>query len=464
MTRQRAYLLPEVLCPETTLDICISIPNDLGHIMPFLAQIEYLANWYAWETNLDRDNDTVAACWRDIFNSVRSSIDNSLGCGTVSNVKDIRMVDCVIEKQDFDDVWTAVGSVEDCVIAGISAAIENGTIGNSAYPAIPAPTTNATNTTERDVACGIADFTSNYLIEKWNDQLDLIEALASGGATIAKIAADVVSAVTGIGIIAGGAVDAIKDMVDGSIALTFAVIRAADTVEWRSAIKCIFYNHLKDHGANFGTTLDDVVKPIIADIASEGSTDSPILAKFLSAFALQAFQRLAKISEDNEGECDDCDSWCYELDLTSPLPSWITIEYGTQEADGVKSQSGLLPRTDTTGDAYGALAGITITMPADGQIETIIVTANMQDSLTNADTRHFNTFYHSVVGRGAIPNVNGTQVMESTPTSDFTMGESFYFRVGAGWTGGSTDFGYHTMQHIKFMGFGANPFGADNCA
>lgn len=460
--RQRAYLLPTVLSPVARREICISIPDDLGHILPFLAQIERLANWYAWETNDDHDNDTVAAVWREIFDSVRNSLDNDLGCGTMG-LQDIRLVDCVIEKQDDEGNWSTVGSVADCVIAGINASLENGTIPPSPYPDYPAPATNDVNTTIRDVACGIADFTSDYLIEKFNDQLDAIEAAIGLGVSVAKIAADVVDAIAGWAPVVGGIIAAVKDVIEGSVTVTFAVIRASDTVEWRSDVKCIFYTALKENGANFGATRDEILEGIITEIKALAPAISPLFGRFLDGIDLKLFHKLAKISEDNEGECDDCDAWCYELDLTATLPTWLTIEYGTQDATGIKSESGTLPRTDTTGTAYGALAGFIVTMPAATTINTITVTANMQDS-ASADTRDFNTFYHTVLGSGDIDNATGVHNLVSTPDSEFTASETWTFRVGAGWSGGAFETGYHILTHLKMQGHGVNPFGESNCA
>lgn len=461
--RTRAYLLPEVLCPTARLDICISIPDDLGHIMPFLAQIEFLANWYAWENDPDRSNDDVAACWREIFNQLRASIDERSGCGVATALQDIRLVDCVLEKQDQDDVWSEVGSIADCVTAGIVGGIESGNVsGGDNYAWYAAPVTNDVNPTETDVACAIATFASDYLIEKFNDNLDQIEAAIGLGVSVAKIAADVADAVAGWAPIVGGIIAAVKDVIEGSVATTFAVIRASDTVEWRSDVKCTLYQRLKDNGADFGATFDPVVTPWIADVKALSPVISPLFGRWLEGLGIGLFRKLAKVSEDEVGECDDCELWCYELDLTDPLPDWLTIEYGTQDTTGIKSESGFLPRTDTTGTAYGALAGFIVTMPSTAIINIVTVTADMQDS-ASADTRDFNTFYHSELGAGDIDNTTGIHTLVSSPDSEFTASETWTFRVGAGWSGGAFTTGYHIITHLKMTGHGINPFGDNNC-
>jgi hypothetical protein len=334
--RERAYLLPSVLSPVARREICISIPDDLGHILPFLAQLEHLANWYAWERNDAHDNDTVAAVWREIFDSVRQSIDEDTGCCNMA-IKDIRMVDCVIEKQNpDDDTWSVVGSVADCVVVGIDAAIADGTIPGAPYPDYASPVTNATNTTERDVACGIADFASDYLIEKFNDSLDAIEAAVGLGVSIAKIAADVVDAIAGWAPVVGGIISAVKDVIEGSVTVTFAVIRASDTVDWRADVKCILYTYLKENSADFGATRDTVVDPFITDVKALSPAISPLFGRFLDGLDLKLFRKLAKISEDNEGECDDCDSWCVEFLFATDDYS----EYWTQTAGSYLAGTG----------------------------------------------------------------------------------------------------------------------------
>jgi len=92
--RQRAYLLPDTACPTARREICIKIPDELGHLLPFLGQLEYLTHWYAWEDDGSGKNVETAACWRDVFDAVRANIDNQVGCAEM----DIRLQGCTLQK------------------------------------------------------------------------------------------------------------------------------------------------------------------------------------------------------------------------------------------------------------------------------------------------------------------------------------------------------------------------------
>lgn len=203
-------------------------------------------------------------------------------------------------------------------------------------PAWSEPQTNDVNDTTDKMACGIADFTTTYLIDKFNDQLDAIEAAVGLGVTVGKIAADVVAAVLGFTQVAAGAIDAIKDVVEGSINLTFAVIRASDTVEWRSDVKCDLYQRLKANDGTFGNDRDPVISGWVNFVKGRSESISPLFGRFLDAIDVQGVRRLAKIAENNEGECDDCtDTWEHTFDFTTGAHGWTAYNgWATLQADG----------------------------------------------------------------------------------------------------------------------------------
>lgn len=450
--RERAYLLPDTLCPAERLDICISIPNNLGHIMPFLAQIERLANWYAWETNETRDNEIVAACWRNVFNAVRNSIDNQLGCGAVVGIQDVRMVDCVIEKQMPDDSWELVGSVADCVEVGIASAIADGTLQNSSDVIYAEPVTNATNPTMADVACGIADFMSEYLIEKFNDQLDLMEAAITAGVSIAKITADVVDAVAGWAPIVGGIIAAVKDVIEGSVALTFAVVRASDTVDWRSEVKCALLTRLRDNNGTIGADRTVVIDGWIADIKAMAEAISPLFGRFLDGLDYKAYRKWQKIAENNEGECDDCVyRWHHDFDFTTGAHGWTAFDgRGTLSSEGWNA----LATGDTLTNRLYVILNIPEGAQLDGEVSTVTISNLYQND-------------NDVVRGKDGEDWTGTQVFS------YSGGLPNHFSIAHGEIGGdfvSTGvtksvlfamFGYEgstlTLHKIRLYGTGAEP-------
>lgn len=474
MARQRAYLLPEIACPVSRLDICISIPNDLGHIMPFLAQVEHLANWYAWERDEAHTNDDVAACWRDVFDALRHSIDEGLGCGVTESLRDVRMVDCVLEKQAQDGTWSEIGSVAACADTAIDNAIASGHIPASGYPTWPEPQLNATNDTMRKMACGIADFVAEYMADKFGDQLDLIESLVTAGLTVAKIAADVVAAVLGFTQVAGGAIDAIKDLTEGSISVGFAVVRAADTVEWRSAIKCDLYNRLVDNGGVFGDDKSPVITGWKSYIASRADAISPLFVKLIDAVAIEGFNRWAKIAENNEGECDDCvETWCFQFLNgrglgASPFNLYAIANFGTTAvydsgADDFYTPDAAIDRAYRTIEAHINLAsasGFTIT-EVQAFVESVAVggvPSNLRSQiLIDGVERGFRTQLSTFSG---VDNytITATGLMLTDPDDIMVYLES------AKYPETNHSAGSLHLTKVIVRGTGVSPFGADNCA
>ncbi|MCC7017842.1 MAG: hypothetical protein IT564_11635 [Rhodospirillales bacterium] len=457
MARQRAYLLPDVLCPSEKMGICIQIPDNLGHLLAFLAQIEHLANWYAWEKNETRDNVTVADCWREVFNDIRAKIDDNIRCSDVASLQEIRLVDCLLEKQDEFGIWSEVGSIADCVSAGIADALADGTIPPSPYPDFPEPETNPVNPTADDVACGIADFMSDYLIEKFNDNLDLIEAGVNAGVATAKIAADVVDAIAGWAPIVGGIIAGVKDVIEGSVAVTFATIRASDTVDWRSNVKCDLYNRLRDNGGKIGTALSPVITGWIEDIKAYTEAISPLFGRWLEGIDLKGFLKWQKIAEDNEGECDDClINFCYDFDFTTSDGGWLpdlNTDYAAWSNGNGWGEG-----------AQGAVIHITKTVPNSAIITVKKITVWVTGCDGQAYDPDFNFFIAYVNGAPAELLGSDPQQMNCGATRPF---------VGTTRRDGVTSIQIHSGYHpaasmyisaVRIEGQAeVNPFGTDNC-
>lgn len=306
----RAYLLPENPNPVGYIPVCVEVPDDRMHLLAFLGQIDALSKWWNWERDEAHTAKVAAKRWEYVLSQVRASIDGQTGCAEMTTL--LRMsADCqdIEYSTDNGNTWQVLTNISDCISTGIQSALDAGTIAApSNYPQWDEPEVNTTNTTVDAMSCGIADFTSNYLIEKFNDQLDLIEAGVQAGLTVAKIAADVVASVLRFTQVVGGAIDVAKDLIEGAIDVTFAVIRASDTVEWRSDVKCDLYCRLKENEGTFGTSRVPVVAGWTDYCASLTSIAiSPLFARFLDAIDVAGFRRLAKIAENNAGECDDCE-------------------------------------------------------------------------------------------------------------------------------------------------------------
>ncbi len=78
--KENGYLLPDVVNPETSISVCIPIPNDRNHRLAFLGQLDELGKWHNWERDDEHTASDVAQVWRAITRQVRAQIDAGEDC------------------------------------------------------------------------------------------------------------------------------------------------------------------------------------------------------------------------------------------------------------------------------------------------------------------------------------------------------------------------------------------------
>lgn len=71
------YKLPENIVPETTLNLCVPIPNEPEYIQAFLASYSHLARWVAWERDGTQNASLAASVWMAAYNQL---LDNWQDC------------------------------------------------------------------------------------------------------------------------------------------------------------------------------------------------------------------------------------------------------------------------------------------------------------------------------------------------------------------------------------------------
>lgn len=79
--KRRAYLLPAENSPVDSLYVCVPVPYEMGHILAFLGQLDALGSAKIWENDEAHSALEIAQRWRIVAESVRSNIDNMIGCG-----------------------------------------------------------------------------------------------------------------------------------------------------------------------------------------------------------------------------------------------------------------------------------------------------------------------------------------------------------------------------------------------
>lgn len=376
-------------------------------------------------------------------------------CGEMA-IDDIRLTDCILEYH-MDGEWYTVGNITDCSAEALAAAQAAQTAAENAQntantalsnaPVVTPPSTNATNDTTQKVACAVADFTITYIMDKWNDFLDQLKAGLIAAAAVARIVADLVNMVAQFTVIGDEAIDAVNEVVIGTTETIVQELQAQDTVEWRSAMKCHLYELLKPTSGSFGDTRSVVVDPMTQWIFDH--SDMPqksFLTIFWGLLAIQTFQRLSRIAQNNEGECDDCEvEWCHEFDFTTGEHGW-------------------------TIDTYGAyVAGVGFVATAAGGGKSLLLDHSFSPVVNLNSVRA--TLVSSLAGSGnfdayAEHGAHLTLWPDTNPVSgdySYSAGVSnvSFIRIHPSANGSSSTI---TVTKIRLTGYGVNPFGEDNCA
>jgi len=156
--------------------------------------------------------------------------------------------------------------------------------------------------------------------------------------------------------------------------------------------------------------------------------------------------------------------WCYTVDLSGSLPSWLTILYGSHDGSGIEGETGNDYRPDTEGVAYGVRAGVRITYPAGASLTTVLFDTEWHMSPASEDTRGVRNIYpghNSYDPFVTLPD--GEFAYETTPTLSMMTGQTEDHIFGGGWSGSAYGYGTLTLKRITLSGGGDNPFGDDNC-
>lgn len=207
------------------------------------------------------------------------------------------------------------------------------------------PTTNATNTTSAMVACGVADGVTQWLYDRFNDELDVIAADIAGGVTLFRTVNKMLDAFLQFTIVGDEAADAITEFVTGAATTGVATVRANDTTAFREAVRCYLYCLLLPRGGDFGTDFDTVIGPFVSEITAG---QSPIISVPFTAFIrgidISAWRQRAVINANNEGECDICTDCPNIVTITSlnsnTIPSGAPFTYGETVSYALDTNSG----------------------------------------------------------------------------------------------------------------------------
>lgn len=101
-----AYLLPDVAAPSGVLYVCVPVPDNLGHILAFLGQLDSLGKAWIWDNDPDHTALEVAAVWANIAAAVRANIDDMIGCGGTMELRQNPDDECQLQwRSSPSDSW-----------------------------------------------------------------------------------------------------------------------------------------------------------------------------------------------------------------------------------------------------------------------------------------------------------------------------------------------------------------------
>ena len=408
-------------------------------IAPLLGVASVLMERDIWDTS---DNELLDETIKRAEH-VLYQLSGMANCGS-GDIMDIRIDGCDLQVYR-DGQWETVGSLGDCVGQGLP-----GKDGLTGYPGADAPVPGDLNTTDLAVACAVADFTANYLAEKMNDILDLAEAGINAGKQLSFLCADILEIVMGWTQVTVGTVETIKDLVSNAVDTTFSAIRAADTIEWRSEIKCQLYSRLKPTAGSFGTDRT-IINQWRADTFGKAFVGQ-VFAGTIDICSLQTFQFLARVAQNNEGECDDC-GWCYTWDFTQGDGGWALVPYSPSLGEYLTDTGWHSTQVGNNEDIW-----IAVDVPTDTELTG--VKADYLYNGSQAFSRYWSTHDDASDSFGFGNSSGGSGSFYDTGNWTVSTDGTLQLYCQSNGQPGNHDI---TIARITVYGSGSNPFGTDNC-
>jgi len=211
--RNGGFLVPPVINPPGRRCVQIWIPDEQTHIANFWGVLNFLTLWTEYERTGNDNGAQVANVWKEVYLSARQYFEAGEGCNLPL---ELRTVDGRIEwRPDPEAGWMDLGEVCPCP------------------PVMTTPSYNPDVSTFDQRACNIAVGLVDWIMEKFNDAVDQIEATADTIASFDAILAMLPPAY----LIADIILDMLNEVVDAGV----AAARAFDSETNRDLMKQYLY-------------------------------------------------------------------------------------------------------------------------------------------------------------------------------------------------------------------------------
>jgi len=273
MPSKKGYLIPEVIDPTTRRCVTIWVPDDQLWWAAFWGQMTSLIYPYLWEGTPTQQAE-VTAVWNGVLETARQywlSGECTLPIEFRNNGGNIEW------RPDPSAAWIDLGVACPCP------------------PVVASPQYNPNAPTFADRACGIATGLVDWIMEKYNDTIDQIEAAAD---TVAAFDA-IIIIFTVPYVIVDQVLDAINEVFEAGT----SVARAEDTVDLRDAMTEWLYCAMLDTGEMTADIWSDFKLAQQNDFPTVSPAGKEALEQYLAMFEVEAMLDRARIESYGEGNC-----------------------------------------------------------------------------------------------------------------------------------------------------------------
>lgn len=323
---KHGYLKPEVINPPTRRCVTIYVPDDRFWWAAFWGQMSDLMNNWLWEG--DRaTQEQIVSVWKDVYASARQSwLD-----GECTLPLEFRVVSGIVEyRPDPSAAWTAIGEACPC------------------EPVTPSPQYNQNTGTFDQRACNIAVGLVDWIMEKFNDAIDQIEADADIIVSFDAIFAAMMPVYLG----ADALLDAINEVVEAGV----NAARAFDTETHRDEMKRFLYCEMYSTGEMTSQVWTDFLSWAESEYNVGGIAIGWLCWDYWAkAFSVESIIARSRIVSYEESDCIEFScgyDWEHVLDFEGEQDKLIFTDRGPYTSSIVAGglQAGVYLNTAATPD------------------------------------------------------------------------------------------------------------------
>lgn len=294
MSKDKGYLIPDVIDPPDTVCIRIEVPNDDKHFYAFWGALDTLGIAHSWVWDGLKSGKAVAQVWRDTIETARQTLgacDLPIDCDEVEN--------CIVVSPTIVNIDASVELNETNIInntTDIQEIEENPPDGNTYDPPSPVEGSDEACQIAGHLASRIGDYIAQ--IDTYSTEPTLMDALSAAMSGQFNYAVD--DLITAFGnFFTGGALPLFSDY-------------QSQQSDVHEEIYCS----------------NDLSKDNLASWSVGNLNRGQEISDMLNSIALATWQQWQVLGQHATGyDCSSfpCGGWCYNFDFTQGIQGWSTL-------------------------------------------------------------------------------------------------------------------------------------------